>query len=90
MIKNGRKSKGETQMTIFDELLPDKLGHGGKRPGSGRKKKESSKLVRVPESLVDEFTTLKDLYHRLDELDKNEIKDQLKHLITFAEVNQPS
>ncbi|MBF4340632.1 hypothetical protein EAY39_07480 [Vibrio anguillarum] len=82
-----------TPLTIFNEcnvlLKASQKKHGGKRSGAGRKKEESTKLVRVPESLADELTKLKDLYKRLDDLDKTEIKDQIQHLICYAEANQP-
>ncbi|XAG08898.1 hypothetical protein NM432_16185 [Vibrio metschnikovii] len=81
-----------TPLTIFNEcnvlLKASEKKHGGKRSGAGRKKEESTKLVRVPESLADELTTLKELYKRLDKLDKQEILDQIKNLITYAEANQ--
>jgi hypothetical protein len=33
-------------------------GHGGSRTGSGRKKGEGSKLIRVPTSLIDQVEML--------------------------------
>ncbi len=34
------------------------MKHGGARKGAGRKPKEPTKTIRVPESLVDEFKNI--------------------------------
>ncbi len=59
--------------------------HGGARPGSGRKKEEATKQIRVPVSMADSITTLKDLYKGLDDEDKSEVMKRLNDLIAFAE-----
>ncbi|MCG9576428.1 hypothetical protein L1D14_09270 [Vibrio tubiashii] len=56
------ESKPEEQTTIFDNLVPDKLGHGGKRKGAGRKAGVKSKVVRVPEPLEEIVSNLVELY----------------------------
>ncbi len=35
-----------------------KITHGGKRKGSGRPKKEKTKVMRIPESKIEEVKTL--------------------------------
>ncbi|MCG9753201.1 hypothetical protein L1D54_22435 [Vibrio brasiliensis] len=55
-------AKREEQTTIFDNLVPDKLGHGGKRKGAGRKAGVKSKVVRVPEPLEEVVSNLVELY----------------------------
>jgi hypothetical protein len=57
-----KKMKSEEQITIFDELVPNKLGHGGKRKGAGRKAGIKSKVVRVPEPLEEIVSSLVQLY----------------------------
>jgi len=57
-----KKMKPEEQITIFDELVPNKIGHGGKRKGAGRKAGIKSKVVRVPEPLEEIVSSLVQLY----------------------------
>lgn len=40
--------------------------HGGSRSGSGRKKQEPTKQIRIPESIADLILELKDSYNSLD------------------------
>lgn len=61
-----KKMKPEEQITIFDDLVPNKLGHGGKRKGAGRKAGIKSKVVRVPEPLEGIVSSLVQLYKNDD------------------------
>ncbi|EAQ54303.1 hypothetical protein [Vibrio sp. MED222] len=61
-----KKIKPEEQITIFDNLVPNKLGHGGKRKGAGRKAGIKSKVVRVPEPLEGIVSSLVQLYKNDD------------------------
>ncbi|WP_135382155.1 hypothetical protein [Vibrio tasmaniensis] len=61
-----KKMKPEEQITIFDDLVPNKLGHGGKRKGAGRKAGTKSKVVRVPEPLEGIVSSLVQLYKNDD------------------------
>ncbi len=50
-----------TLLKIFNKELktePDIIGHGGKRIGAGRPKKEPTKVMRIPLSKVDKVTRL--------------------------------
>jgi|GEM_PF-3456392 len=62
IIEECKKPKSKGQTSIFDELVPNKLGHGGKRKGAGRKAGVKSKVVRVPEPLEDIVSSLIELY----------------------------
>lgn len=62
MSRIGKKKiekSNENQMTVFDiEGVSGALGHGGKRDGSGRKKKEATQVMRIPVSLVEQVKLL--------------------------------
>ncbi|USD64190.1 hypothetical protein [Vibrio sp. SCSIO 43136] len=47
-------SKKQQQLSILD-IDSGNFGQGGRRQGSGRKKREKTEVIRVPASLVDEF-----------------------------------
>ena len=52
VTKTKKKKEALDQMSIFDvEGVSGAVGHGGKRAGSGRKKKEETIVMRVPKSL---------------------------------------
>ncbi|EJB8409205.1 hypothetical protein MW334_004441 [Vibrio parahaemolyticus] len=55
--------------------------HGGARSGSGRKKEEATKQIRVPVSLVDSLTALKNMYKGLDAQSKADLIEQINELI---------
>ncbi len=55
--------------------------HGGARSGSGRKKEEATKQIRVPVSLVDSLTILKNMYKGLDDKSRTELIEQINDLI---------
>ena len=42
---------GDDNFKKIDELT-EKLSHGGKREGAGRKKKEPTEVIRVPKSMI--------------------------------------
>ncbi|OCH46135.1 hypothetical protein A6D96_23015 [Vibrio cyclitrophicus] len=75
-----KKIKPEEQLTIFDNLVPNKLGHGGKRKGAGRKAGIKSKVVRVPEPLEEIVSSLVQLYKSDDWNNDAKRKEIAKHI----------
>ncbi len=58
-MKSKKKNKGLDQMTIFEcDGVSSAVGHGGKRQGSGRHKREATVVMRVPESLAEQVKEL--------------------------------
>lgn len=49
--------------------MKKKLTHGGKRKGAGRKKKEPTKVIRVPESKVEQVKQI--IYSTYQKGDEN-------------------
>lgn len=71
----------EVQTDIFSEgLVPDKLGHGGKRANSGRKKREPTVAIRVDAELAQTFKDISDQY-RIITSGQEDIKLKLKQII---------
>nr|AKN38178.1 hypothetical protein [Vibrio splendidus] len=74
--------KPEEQVSIFDSLVADRLGHGGKRKGAGRKAGLKSKVVRVPEPLEEIVSSLVKLYKSGDWNNDAKRKEIAKHIET--------
>ncbi|CAK6712670.1 hypothetical protein HORM4_1250009 [Vibrio harveyi] len=55
--------------------------HGGYRVGAGRKKKEKTQQIRIPESLVSDISELKEIYSHLGSEDKERIIQRIQDLV---------
>ena len=71
----------EVQTDIFTAgLVPDKLGHGGKRANSGRKRLEPTVAIRVDADLAQTFKDISEQY-RVISSGQEDIKLKLKQIM---------
>ncbi|AZS26235.1 hypothetical protein DYL72_15910 [Vibrio anguillarum] len=75
-IGGERMAKKCIQTIDMADIFNWKLGHGGKREGSGRKKSEGSEVIRVPSQLVPQVKKMIEEYkNNIDQSKKKAARD---------------
>ncbi|WP_332397385.1 hypothetical protein [Vibrio metschnikovii] len=64
--------------------------HGGFRPGSGRKKQEPTVQMRIPDSIADLVSSIKNDYVRLDDHSKDFIRERLLDVAKDCSLSLPA
>lgn len=99
MTQEGEKSKEFIFSFTFSELVTkaremiqiaselQKTSHGGARKGSGRKKKEPSIQVRLPESIAGFCYGIRDEYDSMDDEGKKKVIDALESVLKASQTH---